>query len=659
MLQIELLGGFEARLAPDAALVFGQRKAQAILAYLALAPDHTVPRARLVNLLWSERGDEQARSSLRQALTALRKALREEAPDGGPEPLVSGRETVALTAELIDVDAVRFERLAQSGDIADLQAADALYRGELLDGFELAEMPFQEWLEPERERFRELAYGVLRSLTAHHEEAGEFEAAIEAARRAADFDLIRESAHRTLMRLYDASGQGGQALKQYESCRDILQRELDVRPDAETERLYQEIRDKRGVAASPNAAPAEIAMALPEKPSIAVLPFKNIGGDPAQEIFADGIAEAILTALSKFHWFFVIARDSSFRYREAEIDEQRVRTELGVRYVLTGSVGQVGQQVRISAQLIDGPGGRHIWAEIYKRDMENVFEVQDEITQCIVTAVAPKFLKTEIQRARRRDVKDLDAWGYVVRAHEHLARLNKSDNAEAHDLLTKAVDRDPDSAWGYTGLAISHTQDALWGWSASRVQSILAAQQNAQRAIGLDDDDAQAHAVIGLIQLVSRNHEKAIETLEMAIELNPNLANAHASLGLALAFSGQTDRAVDEVNQAIRLSPYDHLRVFWFNTLSLAAFVDGRYNAAAEWAEKTIEVNDDYAGGFRILAASYGQLGEAGKAATALERLLQLSPGMTLGGTKAQLPFKAEEDMARFLDGLRAAGLTE
>lgn len=291
--------------------------------------------------------------------------------------------------------------------------------------------------------------------------------------------------------------------------------------------------------------------------------------------------------------------------------------------------------------------------------MENVFQVQDEITQCIVTAVAPKFLKTEIQRARRRDVKDLDAWGYVVRAHEHLARLNKSDNAEAHDLLTKAIERDPDSAWGFTGLAISHTQDALWGWSDSRVQSILAAQQNAQRAIGLDDDDAQAHAVIGLIQLVSRSHEKAIETLEMAIELNPNLANAHASLGLALAFCGQTDKAVDEVNQAIRLSPYDHLRVFWFNTLSLAAFVDGRYGEAAEWAEKTIEVNGEYAGGFRILAASYGQLGEAGKAGAALERLLQLSPGMTLRGTKAQLPFKAEEDMARFLDGLSAAGLTE
>ena len=658
MLQIELLGGFEARLAPDRALVFGQRKAQAILAYLALAPDYTVPRARLVHLLWSERGEDQARSSLRQALTALRKGLREAASDEA-EPLVSGRETVALAAGLVDVDAVRFAGLAQSNDIADLQAADALYRGDLLDGFALAELPFQEWLERERERLRELAFGVLQALAARHEESGAFEAAIEAARRAAAFDPLRESAHRALMRLFDASGQSGQALRQYESCRDILERDLGVRPDVETERLYEEIRARRGAVATPDAAPAETAMALPEKPSIAVVPFKNIGGDPAQEIFADGIAEAILTALSKFHWFFVIARDSSFRYRETEIDEQRVRSELGVRYVLTGSVGQVGQQVRISAQLIDGPGGRHIWAEIYERDMENVFQVQDEITQCIVTAVAPKFLKTEIQRARRRDVKDLDAWGYVVRAHEHLARLNKSDNAEAHDLLTQAVARDPDSAWGFTGLAISHTQDALWGWSASRVQSILAAQQNAQRAIGLDDDDAQAHAVIGLIQLVSRNHEKAIETLEMAIELNPNLANAHASLGLALAFCGETDKAVDEVNRAIRLSPYDHLRVFWFNTLSLAAFIDERYGDAAEWAEKTIEVNDEYAGGYRILAASYGQLEQGEKAATALARLLHLSPGMTLGSTQAQLPFKADEDMARFLDGLRAAGLKE
>jgi len=311
--------------------------------------------------------------------------------------------------------------------------------------------------------------------------------------------------------------------------------------------------------------------------------------------------------------------------------------------------------VRISARLIDGPDGHHIWAENYDRDMEDVFEVQDEITQCIVSAVAPQFLNAEIKRASRRDVQDLDVWGYVVRAHAHLARLNKADNGEAR----KAVARDPDSAWGYTGLAISHTQDALWGWSASRVQSILAAQQNAERAIGLDDGDAQAYAVIGLVRLVSRRHADAIQTLERAIELNPNLANAHASLGLALAFCGESDAAADEVNQAIRLSPRDPLRVFWFNTLSLAAFVDGRYGEAAAWAEKTIEVNDEYAGGYRILAASYGQLGQGEKAAAALARLLHVSPGMTLGGTRAQLPFKADEDMARFLDGLRAAGLKE
>ncbi len=671
MLQIELLGGFEARLAPDSGLVFGQRKAQAILAYLALAPDYTVPRARLVHLLWSERGEDQARSSLRQALAALRKGLREAAPSesdapDAPEALVSGRETVALAAAQVDIDAVRFARLAQSSDIADLQAADALYRGDLLDGFALAELPFQEWLERERERLREVAFHVLQSLTAQHEEAGEFAAAIETARRAAAFDPLREAAHRTLMRLFDASGQSGQALKQYENCREILRRELDVRPDPETERLYDEIRAKRGGPHDPApaanmliAATAPAVMALPDKPSIAVLPFKNMGGDPGEDFFADGMAEDILTALSKFRWFFVIARDSSFHYRGAEVDERQVGAELGVRYVLSGSVRRAGKRVRISARLIDGPDGHHIWAENYDRDMEDVFEVQDEITQCIVSAVAPQFLNAEIKRARRRDVQDLDAWGYVVRAHAHLARLNKADNSEARELLAKAVARDPDSAWGYTGLAISHTQDALWGWSASRVQSILAAQQNAERAIGLDDGDAQAYAVIGLIQLVSRNHEKAIETLEMAIELNPNLANAHASLGLALAFSGETDKAADEVNQAIRLSPRDPLRVFWFNTLSLAAFVDGRYGDAAAWAEKTIEVNDEYAGGYRILAASYGQLGQGEQAAAALARLLQVSPGMTLGGTRAQLPFKAGQDMARFLDGLRAAGLKE
>ena len=657
-LQIDMLGGFEMRLASGAQPEFGQRKAQAILAYLSLAPDYTVPRARLVNLLWSERGEAQARSSLRQALAALKKGLRE----AEQMPLESGRETVALLGGHVAVDALDFKRLAESDDIADLEAAAALYRGDLLDGFEIAEMPFQEWLDLERSRFRELALAVLHALATRHEEQGEFERAIEAARRAISFDPLRESAHRTLMRLFDASGQGELALRQFESCRDVLQRELAVRPDGETERLYEEIRAKRGAAsasASASSVPANgAAMALPEKPSIAVLPFKNLSG-AEEEYFADGIAEDILTALSKFHWFFVIARDSSFFYRDTEGDEQQVGSELGVRYVLTGSVRRAGERVRIAARLIDGPGGHHMWAENYDRDVEDVFQVQDEITGCIVSAVAPQFLNTEMQRAERRNVQDLGAWGYVVRAHAHLSRLNKGDNDEARGLLDKAVARDPDSAWGYTGLAISHTQDALWGWSESRVQSIMAAQQNAQRAIALDEGDAQAHAVIGLVRLVSRQHDAAIQTLERAIELNPNLANAHASLGLALAFCGQADAAVAAVKLAMRLSPRDPLHVFWFNTLSLAAFVTGRYAEAAEWAEKTVLVNADYAGGYRILAASYGQLGAADQARDALKRLLQLSPGMTLGATKAQLPFKAEQDMARFLDGLSTAGLTD
>jgi TolB-like protein/DNA-binding SARP family transcriptional activator len=674
LLKIQFLGGFEARLAPNAALRFGQRKSQAILAYLALAPELSVPRTRLVGLLWSERGEAQARSSLRQALTALRRNIRD---GGGEEILRAGRETVALAGDRMESDAARFQELARSDGIADLEAAAALYRGDLLDGFEIAEAPFQEWLAGERERLRELAYGVQRTLAERHGAAGDYEAAIAAARRASQFDPLRETGHRALMRLFEASGQAGLALRQYETSRDILRRELDVGPDEETEQLYRDIRARRadGAALPPMAPMAPVAPVAPvasaasaggapetvqlspEKPSIAVLPFTNMAGDPAEDFFAEGIAEDILTALSKFRWFFVIGRDSSFLYRDAEADERRAGAELGVRYVLTGSLRRAGERVRISARLLDGSDGHHVWAESYDRDVADMFAVQDDITKCIVTAVAPQFLDAEMRRARRRDMRDLDAWGYVVRAHGHLARLNKADNEEARALLTKAVERDPDSAWGFTGLAISHTQDALWGWSGSRSASILAAQQNAQRAIALDDGDAQAHAVIGLVRLVMRRHDDAIQTLERAIELNSNLANAHASLGLARAFCGDSAGAVAEVEQAIRLSPRDPMCVFWFNTLSLAAFVAERYDEAAEWAEKTVAVNDAYAGGFRILAASYGRLDEGDKAAAALARLLELSPGMTLADTRMQLPFKSEDDMVHFLDGLRAAGL--
>ena len=395
----------------------------------------------------------------------------------------------------------------------------------------------------------------------------------------------------------------------------------------------------------------------PDKPSIAVLPFANMSGDPEQEYFADGISEDIITALSKFRWFFVIARNSTFTYKGKTVNVKQVAQDLGVRYVLEGSVRKAGNRVRITAQLIDAPSNYHVWAERYDRDLEDIFAVQDEITQSIVTSVAPEFLSAEMQRAQRKDVRSLAGWDCVMRATSLHSQYTKQDIAEAQRLLRKAIEVDPISAEGFCLFAFTHLMQVQFGWSESADQSIQEAAKAAQSAVAIDDRDALAHTALGLVDLISRRYDDAIRRLETAIDLNPSLANAYGALGQALALAGEYDRAVTQINKAIRLSPRDPFMVYWFGHLGLAAFAEERYDEACEWGVKSIQENPQFPGGHRILAASYGQLGRMQEAQTALKELLVLMPGMTIDDVRKQVPFKKSGDTERYLDGLRKAGL--
>jgi len=396
---------------------------------------------------------------------------------------------------------------------------------------------------------------------------------------------------------------------------------------------------------------------LPDRPSIAVLPFANISGDPEQEYFADGIAEDVITALSKFRWFFVIARNSTFTYKGKTVDVKTVAQDLGVRYVLEGSVRKSGKRVRITAQLIDAPTGHHVWAERYDRDLEDIFAVQDEITESIVTSIGPEFLSAEMQRAQRRDVPSLDAWDYVMRAAYHHSRYTKEDSAEAQRLLQKAIELHPLNAGGFCLLAFTHLMQVQFGWSESVDQSIQEAAEAAKKAVAIDDRDAWAHMALGLVDLISRRYDDAIGRFKRAIDLNPSLANAYGALGQALALAGQYDAAVEQMNKAIRLSPRDPFLVYWFGHLGLAAFTEERYEEAYEWGKKCVQENPNFPGGHRVIASSCGHLGRTKEAQAALKELLLLMPGMTIDDVRKQVPFKNPRDMERYLDGLRKAGL--
>jgi TolB-like protein/Flp pilus assembly protein TadD len=398
---------------------------------------------------------------------------------------------------------------------------------------------------------------------------------------------------------------------------------------------------------------------LPAKPSIAVLPFLNMSSDADQEYFSDGITQDIITALSKFRWFFVIARNSSFSYKGKTIEVKAVAQELGVRYILQGSVRKAGRRVRITAELIEASSGYNIWADRYDRDLEDVFAVQDEITHNIVRSVGSEFISAEMKRAQRKGFRNLDVWDYTMKASTFHSRYMKKDTIEAQSFLSTAIELDPMNSEAFCLLACTYLAQVQFGWSESARKSIMEAEKAAQSAVAIDDRDAWAHTALGLVDLMSKRYDDAIYRLEKAIDLNPNLANAYGALGQAQALVGEYEAAVTHINKAIRLSPTDPFAPYWFGHLGVASFADERYEDACFWGRKTIQLNPQFPGGHRLLASSCGQLGRISEAEKELKIMLNLMPGMTSDDVRKQVPFKRSADMERYIDGLRKAGLKD
>ena len=299
---------------------------------------------------------------------------------------------------------------------------------------------------------------------------------------------------------------------------------------------------------TPKATPTEIApaLALPDKPSIAVLPFQNMSGDPEQEFFADGIAEDIITALSRYPSLFVIARNSSFTYKGRAVDVKQVGRELGVRYVLEGSLRKSGNRVRVTAQLVEAETGNHVWAERYDRDLADIFAVQDEITQAMTIAIAPAIADAEQQRAMRKPPASLDAWGAYQRGMWHLSKASDEDNVLAEKFFQRAVDLDPMFAGGYIGLSAV----------LSRAKGTQSEEEAlARRAVALDGGNAEAHARLALALLARGDHQGASSQAEQALTICPNLAAAHGALGVALAYSGRPREGLAALKTCIRLDP--------------------------------------------------------------------------------------------------------
>jgi TolB-like protein/Tfp pilus assembly protein PilF len=415
-----------------------------------------------------------------------------------------------------------------------------------------------------------------------------------------------------------------------------------------------------GEEPAPVAPPDEFeplppTLSLPDRPAIAVLPFANMSDDPEQEYFSDGICEDLITALSKLRWFFVIARNSSFVYKGRAVHIKQVGEELGVGYVIEGSVRKAGDRVRITVQLNDVLTGSHIWAERYDRRLADVFAVQDEITDAIVASIEPQLYAAENFRARRKPPDSMDAWGLVMQALSHYWRVTREDYAIAQQLLEKAIAIDPHYGQALGVLAASHTSCAYMGW-ADMATSLPIAERAALAAIRCDSEDPWAHHALGCVYLLTRRFEDSLAEFEWALRLNPNFSLAQGIYGLTLAYCGHWERADEAARRALRLSPRDPFAALYYGIASFAQFVGRNYNEAVQLARAAIRQRADYVGGHRLLTAAASMAGEADVATAALQELRRAQPNVSLAWI-AELPFRHDADREHYVEAFRRAGL--
>ena len=700
--RMALFGGFELRDQGGEIIHLPGTQAALLLAILALNSGQPVSRLKLIKYLWEDRDEPQGRSSLRQTLWTIRRALE---PNSDDVILTSGG-TLALSKDAVEVDVDRFERLVAAGTPEDLDRATKLYQGDLLDGIAARCPLLDDHIRFERGRLKTTVVKALTALVGIQRNKGAIDPAIRTAERALSIDPLSEEAHRALMDLFVDQGQKGLALKQYDLCREFLRSELDVDPDPETTALYQRIKaDQQDRAPStsrpkPPASPSKThplasraglavalaaivavltgtglwfyhwqssepatlveASALPpsDKPSIAVLPFTNMSGDPEQDYFADGITEDLITDLSKISGLFVIARNSAFTYKGKAVKAEQVARELGVRYVLEGSVRRDGDRVRINAQLIDATTGVHLWAERYDGTLPDIFALQDKVTRKIVTALAVNLTVDETARQAQQQTDNPEAYDAFLQGWAHFRQFNRREFAKALGYFERAVELDPNYGRAHAAIAGTYifAMDMGWQFRLRWCHAKSLAEEHLQ--IAMKHRAALAHRFASVLRTGLGRHEEAVAEAERAVTLDPNDAENYDALGSALIWAGRPEKAIQVYETAMQLDP--HYPARYLQYYGLAYFGIGQYEKAAILIERARKRNPEIA--VWTLMAAYGHLGRGEDAAAVLKEFYEIrgwSPSRRLDVERLinVFSYKERADAERLGTGLVKTGM--
>lgn len=658
--RLQLLGAFSLHGDDGNPISIAAKKNQALLAILALSPSLRATRERLAGLLWGDRGDEQARDSLRQSIAVLRKDLGEN----GAPILKSTGDLIELRSDVVAIDVAEFFATTLGENVQSLRRAATFYQGDLLTDLALREAAFEEWLAAERRRLNAAAIKLFDQLA--ELEVGS--AQIDIAQRLTELDPLREASHRRLMIAYANCGEKTLALQQYDVCKKLLRDELDVEPARETQELRRTIAQGEYHPVNVVAAPVVSSQShdaisgnsVTVLPSLAVLPFANLSGGPEQDYFADGVVEDIITALSRFKSFAVISRNSSFVYKGRKVDARLVASELGVRYVMDGSVRRSGAKLRIAAQLIDCQTGSNLWAENFDGTDDDVFDFQDRITANVAMLVEPRIQSAEIERSKRERPGSTAIYDIYLKVLPKLASDVDSDSEEAFALLQQALKLEPNNA-----LLLAHAVRVIdFRFSQGKEpidpdnlkQCAEWAYRGLQYAAG--DSTVMVYCGLALLQTV-KDYDLGMAVIQTAVNNNPNSLMVVARAGVGHLLCGSLNLAMAYFQRAIELTPGNVEAHYSLTGIAHAQMILGNYAEAVSWATRSLALNSQYDPTYWMLIAAHAQLGHTEEATKYLKAFKKFATHVTISKLRQGQAAKDPNRHASIFEGLRLAGLPE
>ncbi|MCT8329071.1 BTAD domain-containing putative transcriptional regulator [Albidovulum sediminis] len=647
--RLDLLGGFSLATSEGAALSLATRKDRQLLAFLALQGGRAQSRERLASLLWADRAEAQARDSLRQSLAALRKIFRA----AGTNPLAGDKTTVALDLSEVAVDAIEFAE----GCAATLLGRDIaeLYRGPFLDGMDASTPEFDRWAVQERARLDGLAERLVTAASISVLPEADRDGAIRLGQKLLSQDPSLESVYRALMRMSQARGDRAAALKLYATCRSVLRDELGVEPDRDTEDLYRDILTGQGGATHPGgvspAASATTAIAIQvhdDRPSIAILPFRNLTGNDRLNFLCEGLAEEIATGLGRFRSVFVIDQYSSAAVAAVTSDTAEIARRLGVMLLVHGSIQASMSRLRITVRLVDGASRAQIWSDGFECETGEAMAIPQQIAAAIIMTIQNRMEDTIAEQSRRNPSPA--AYECVLRGIKHLRGYAPDDNEKATELFREALRLDPDLALAQAYLVFAEVVSN--DYDAAPRSILLDCRARMERALSLDPEDGRIRWLLASVHGLLREFDDERRHIERALQINPNDANARATYGAILADAGQSDEGIAMIREAMRLSPF-HPEWYWV-LLGDAFFSARRYEDAIEAYKRRTGLKIRW---LTRLVACYAHLGRDAEAREVKRRILEQDPDFRISSLRRGA--WSETAIENWKDGMRKAGLPE